>query len=106
LKRNGIHCASLFPLRPAAFWYRFGGPFPINHLKSSIMVERNQQQDRSQGNESQQQEQQSPKQDVSRQHKTGEDNPQSGSSWDNYQTRTLSGNQNETRDRDRDRDIL
>jgi hypothetical protein len=68
------------------------------------MEERNRQQDRSQSNQSQQSDQQSPKQDAAHQHKTGEDNPQSGSSWDNYQTRTLSGNKKESSD-DR-RDIL
>jgi hypothetical protein len=67
------------------------------------MEERNRQQDRSQGSQPQQSEQQNPKQDVSRQHKTGEDNPQSGSAWDNYQTRTLSGNKENREER---RDIL
>jgi hypothetical protein len=67
------------------------------------MEERNRQQDRPQSDRSQQSGQQNTQQDVSRQHKTGEDNPQSGSAWDNYQTRTLSSNKDNREER---RDIL
>jgi hypothetical protein len=66
------------------------------------MEERNQQQGRSQKDQSQQTEQQGGQKDVAHQHKTGEDNPQSGSSWDNYQTRTLSGNNQKSSEERRD----
>jgi hypothetical protein len=62
------------------------------------MEENKQQGNRSGTDKSQRSDEQSPKQDISRQHKTGDDNPQTGSAWDNYQTRTLSGNKQERED--------